>query len=108
MMEPSLASGIFDDPNGVGSFFLLLVVILISYFSRVRRFPIRIPLSASKFWDVVLSQPHPVVIVTTRGFFRRICYLFAHHGILFHTDADRTEPQDGVKVVSSGNHFSLP
>lgn len=67
-----------------------------------------ITLQPHKFWEVVRSQEHPVVLLTTRGLIiKRLCYVFPCQGILFCTDASRTQAPDGIRLIGTGDSFSL-
>ena len=70
------------------------------WFSRVAWGWIELP--STKFWSLVATTQQPLVILSTRGFFRRSPrYLFPHHGVFFYTRTRPDEIPPGVTLVST-------
>lgn len=79
-----------------------MVLILLSH-NGIRNNGIRktIYMRKDKFWSLVKSQDNPMVLLTTRGKFKKLTYVFPYQGILFVTDALGTSAPDGVKLIAA-------
>jgi len=88
--------------------FVIVILLYGTFFIQSRRLDRSVKLPADKFWSLVRSQENSVVLLATRGWIiKRLCYILPHQGILFVTDARRTEAPAGVTLIGAGDSLSL-